>query len=285
MLSGSCLCGAVAYEVAEPLENFIHCHCSMCRKAHGTPFGSYVRSPAVSFTSGVDKVRRFESSPGFFRCFCEDCGSVLPEDVEGAEFYFVPAGGLDQKISERPVKHIFVGSKADWHPITDQLPQMAEYDSIAADQGLTTIKQADRSAAHVGCVSGSCLCGDVAFRYKTGSAKLMMLCHCNRCRKVKGAAHAANVFVLPEDFEWLKGDKNITVYDLPGAERFGNGFCKRCGSSVPRQSKNSPMVNIPAGALDDPPGIGASAHIFTGSKVDWFEITDNIQQHDEMPPG
>ncbi len=284
MLTGSCLCGAVAYEVEEPLENFIHCHCSMCQKAHGTPFGSYVRSPGVTIKHGEDKITRFESSPGFYRCFCKECGSVLPEDVDGAEFYFVPAGGLDSAIGISPIKHIFAESKADWYQITDHLPQMAEYDEIATEQGLTSIEQSERGSAHEGHVGGSCLCGDVTFRYKSGSAKLMMLCHCSRCRKVKGAAHAANVFVAPEDFEWLQGEANVTVYDLPDAERFGNSFCKQCGSSVPRQSENSPMLNVPAGSLDDHPGIEPKAHIYIESKADWFEITDETPQHAEMPP-
>ena len=88
----------------------------------------------------------------------------------------------------------------------------------------------------------------------------------------------------PDDFEWTAGQDQVVVYDLPGAERFGNSFCQHCGSSAPRQSVNSPMVNIPAGALDDAPGIEPACHIFTGSKADWFEITGGIALHDEMPP-
>lgn len=285
MLNGSCLCGLVTYEVAEPLENFIHCHCSMCRKAHGTPFGSYLRSKQVAFKSGQDRIARYESSPGFFRCFCDQCGSVLPEEVDGAEYNFVPAGGLEGGVSARPEKHIFVTSKAGWYQITDALPQMDEYDSIATEQGLETIEQEDRSSSDAHHVGGSCLCGKVAFRYKAGSAKLMMLCHCSRCRKVKGAAHAANVFVAPDDFEWLSGEDQVVVYDLPDADRFGNSFCEHCGSSVPRRAENSPMINVPAGSLDDDPGIEPKAHIFVGSKSEWFEITDQAPQHDEMPPG
>jgi len=290
MPNGSCLCGAVTYAVEEPLENLVHCHCSMCRKVHGTPFGSYVRSKNVSFKSGAGCIARYESSPGFFRCFCDKCGSVLPEkiedaEVEGTNIYFVPVGGLEDAITARPEKHIFSGSKANWYRITDDLPQMHEYDSVAMDQGLHSIKQPDRSGIDENQVSGSCLCGDVVFRYKSGSAKLMMQCHCTRCRKVKGAAHAVNVFVSPDDFEWVKGSDQVVVYDLPEAERFGNSFCKSCGSSVPRKSVNSPMVNVPAGSLDDDPGIEPAANIYVGSKADWFDITDDIPQHHEMPPG
>ena len=162
MPNGSCLCGAVTYEASEPLENLVHCHCSMCRKIHGTPFGSYVRSKQVTFKSGKGNIARYESSPGFCRCFCDQCGSVLPEDVDGAEYYFVPAGGLDDAIAARPEKHIFAGSKADWYQITDSLPQVHEYDSVAMDQGLESMPQPDRSGAEPNHVSGSCLCGQVA---------------------------------------------------------------------------------------------------------------------------
>ena len=283
MLDGSCLCGGVTYKVSEPVENFTHCHCSMCRKIHGSLFGSYLRTRQLDFIQGKDLIVKYESSPGFERCFCGRCGSVLPEQVEGAEYNFVPAGGLDGDIGIYPEKHIFASSKADWYQISDDLPKVDAYDDVAEDQGLVTIEQSNRSGRHQGHVGGSCLCGDVAFRFKNGSAKLMMQCHCSRCRKVKGAAHASNVFVPPGDFEWLTGEDRVVIYDLPDAERFGNSFCKKCGSSVPRQAANSPMVNVPAGALDDDPGIEPKANIYVGSKASWFEISDQVPQHDEMP--
>ena len=280
MLSGSCLCGEVTYQVAEPIDHFTHCHCSMCRKIHGTPFGTYFRSPQVTFTSGRDNIAMYESSPGFFRCFCNQCGSVAPEESQEADYHFVPAGGIDGDITERPSQHIFVESKADWYQITDELPQADCYSMDSAGAG---VEQADRSNAQTGHVAGSCLCGKVTFKYTEGAEKLMMLCHCSRCRKVKGAAHAYNLFVAPQDFHWLTGADNVTVYDLPNADRFGNSFCRDCGSSVPRKSANSPMFNIPVGTLDDTPDIDPKAHIFVGSKSNWFEITGSILQCEEMP--
>jgi len=282
MLEGSCLCGGVAYEVSTPLTNLSHCHCSMCRKVHGAMFATYARSNKVVWRHGQELVVHYESSKDFFRCFCGDCGSVVPEkakDEKGAEsYYFVPLGGIDQDIDEPIEKHIFVDSKAPWYPITDQLPQKDSYNNPASGDAFAVAESTEGKS-----FGGSCLCGDVAFACEPGSAKLMMLCHCTRCRKVKGAAHAANVFVAPEHFQWLRGQDKTTVYDLPGAERFGNSFCNRCGSSVPRKSEKSPMINIPAGVLDDTPGIAPKAHIFVGSMSNWFEITDDIPQHQEMP--
>ena len=92
-----------------------------------------------------------------------------------------------------------------------------------------------------------------------------------------------NVFVPPENFKWLRGEDNVVVYDHAEAERFGNSFCKTCGSSVPRKADNAPMYNIPVGSLDDAPGITSRGHIYVGSKSDWFEISDTLDQFDEMP--
>ncbi len=279
MNKGACLCGEVQYELLGEPDNMMHCHCSICRKIHGTPFATYVQVSGVRWLSGEASISRYESSPGFHRCFCGKCGSVLPESLDNADFMFVPAGGLEGNVDAVPTKHIFASSKATWHEITDRLPQHDSY-SADAPPGIDQPDRSGRCGDHIG---GSCQCGKVTYQYK-GEAKLMMYCHCSRCRKVKGAAHASNVFVLPEDFEWLRGEDNVVVYDHAEAERFGNSFCGSCGSSMPRKSEKSPMVNIPAGGLDDAPGIESKGHIFINSKSNWFEITDGRAQFEEMPP-
>lgn len=278
MNKGSCLCGAVQYQLNSAPESMMHCHCSICRKIHGTPFATYVQTSGITWLAGEDKISSYQSSHNFHRCFCSDCGSVLPETIDGADFTFVPAGTLEGEIKVRPSKHIFATSKADWYQIHDDLPQ---YETYSAEGGVG-VEHQDRSGQIEGAVGGSCQCGDVAFQF-SGVAKLMMWCHCSRCRKVKGAAHATNIFVEPENFKWLQGEDNVVAYDHEGAERFGNSFCKRCGSSMPRQAQKSPMVNIPAGALDDAPGIETKGHIFIDSKADWFDIHDQHDQFDDMP--
>jgi hypothetical protein len=129
-MRGSCLCGAVRYEVAGPFEEVHHCHCSRCRKAHGAAFSTFGRTTkgGLRFLSGEEKVRPFRSSPPVERSFCAECGSnllfrfdPLPDAV------WVAVGTLDDEPSMRPQAHIFVGSKAPWHAITDELPQFPEY--------------------------------------------------------------------------------------------------------------------------------------------------------------
>lgn len=277
MTTGSCLCGVVTYELQGMAHDMMHCHCSMCRKIHGTPFGTYLSVDSVRWLTGEGHISSYESSHNFHRCFCDQCGSVLPERVDGADYSFVPAGGLDGPVDLRPQKHIFASSGASWYRITDDLPR---YDSYSADAD-GGVDQASRAGAHPDAVGGSCLCGEVAYRYH-GEPEFMMYCHCSRCRKVKSAAHASNVFVQPDRFEWVSGEQNVVRYKLPTAERFGNSFCKTCGSSMPRVSPT--IIVIPAGALDDAPGVEPRGHIYTGSKAQWFDITDDYPQFNEGPP-
>jgi hypothetical protein len=130
MTRGSCLCGAVRYEIAEPLEEMHHCHCGMCRKAHGAAFSTFARTrkEALRLVSGEDKVRTYRSSAPVERRFCVECGSSLffaftplPDAI------WVAVGSMDGDPEMRPQAHIFVGSKASWHPILDDLPQFPEY--------------------------------------------------------------------------------------------------------------------------------------------------------------
>jgi hypothetical protein len=131
-------------------------------------------------------------------------------------------------------------------------------------------------------VRGSCLCGGVAFE----AADLIEFrnCHCSRCRKARGTAYAANMFVKPADFRWLRGEDLLISYRLPNTQRFGNAFCRICGSPMPRKVPTREMIMIPAGALDDDPGVRPAYHIFAGSKAPWHEITDDLPRYDELPP-
>ncbi len=126
MIRASCLCGEVRFEIDGPFESASHCHCSMCRKAHGAAFGTYgvARAADVRVVAGAGRIARYQSSPGIVRTFCSRCGSTLqwmreatPDKVD------VALGILDDDPGLRPSMHIFVASKAPWHEITDRLPR------------------------------------------------------------------------------------------------------------------------------------------------------------------
>src|SRR5579862_5045492 len=129
---------------------------------------------------------------------------------------------------------------------------------------------------------GSCLCGAVAFEF--GAAIEFRNCHCSRCRKARGTACAANLYVRPAEFRWLRGEDQLVDYRLPSAERFGNAFCRTCGSPMPRHVPARDFFVVPAGALDGDPGVRPSYHIFAGSRAPWHEITDALPQWAEYPP-
>ena len=125
-IEGSCLCGEIRYEIAGELRSATHCHCSMCRKAHGAAFATYVEVEArnLRFTRGQKLIARYRSSPEAERSFCSRCGSnLLFEPDESPDLVWVAAGGLDSESQVRPDAHIFVGSKAPWFDIDDDLPQ------------------------------------------------------------------------------------------------------------------------------------------------------------------
>ena len=279
MTNGSCLCGKVTFSIGGTLSQMRHCHCSMCRKIHGSLFATYLEATELSFTGGQEFVQPYTSSQGCHRCFCKECGSVLPEKATTKDdTYYVPAGLLDDDPGIRPEAHIFIESKSDAYIIHDELPQFTHFGN--GDTSL--VVDTPKPEITEGLVSGGCQCGDVAFEYM-GTPKFMMNCHCSRCRKVKGAAHATNAFVPVEQFRWIRGQDKIVNYDLPEAERFGNAFCGNCGSSLPRESGNTGMLNVPAGSLDCAPGLEARGHIFIGSSAPWFVVSDELPQWDEMP--
>jgi hypothetical protein len=128
-IHGSCLCGGVKFVITGPLLWPLNCHCSMCRKAHGAAFRSRagVARGDFDYLSGADLVRRYESSPGTWRCFCARCGSRLQSEFADPEQPLgVPLGLLDDDPGVRPAMHIHVASKAPWHEIADALLQHAE---------------------------------------------------------------------------------------------------------------------------------------------------------------
>lgn len=280
MTQGHCLCGTVRFEIDGPFNSMLHCHCSMCRKHHGTPFATFVAAPLAGFRyiAGEESIAHYQSSPGFQRSFCKACGSVMPERMPAIGLVVCPAGVLDGDLGIEPQMHMFTGSKAPWHEITDGLPQFEEYPPQFGMQATPRPKVATHGEA----TQGSCLCGDVAYEV-TGPPLRFYYCHCSRCRHARSAAHAANIFYKAEGFHWRRGEAAVQDFPLPGAEHFAVAFCRRCGGAVPRVAVEHGVVSVPAGSLDNDPGIHAGAHIFVDSKAPWDHITDSIPQFAERP--
>ena len=131
MIKGSCLCGAVRFEVDALAAPFELCHCNRCRKVSGSAFMAGVGVLRTNFrwTSDVDSIRRYdapliERPPNYRVCFCSTCGSPVPDPASDAHWFEIPAGLLDDAPALVPDKHIFVDYKAPWYRITDELPQL-----------------------------------------------------------------------------------------------------------------------------------------------------------------
>jgi len=122
MHTGSCLCGAVRFEVSGDLAPIQLCHCADCRKAQGSAFGANipVARDELRFIAGEDALRAYESSPGKERVFCETCGSPIFSRLTAApQTVRLRAGSLDAPVGAPLAFHFHTASKADWWPIPD----------------------------------------------------------------------------------------------------------------------------------------------------------------------
>lgn len=125
MIRGSCLCQGVRFEIRGDMSRASHCHCAMCRKAHGAAFGTYARARREDFhwIAGEELVGRYRSSPQVTRTFCVRCGATLQWVHDRAPYLGIALGVLDDDPGVRPELHIYAASKAPWYEITDPLPQ------------------------------------------------------------------------------------------------------------------------------------------------------------------
>jgi hypothetical protein len=129
MLKGRCLCGAVEYEVEDAFRYAMNCHCSNCRRATGSAFKPFagIDSNKLRIVSGQDLVSLYGDAEEAHDVHCMRCGSLLYSIVNNGTTAHVTMGTLVEAPSIKPSAHIFVGSKAAWHEITDDLPQYHEF--------------------------------------------------------------------------------------------------------------------------------------------------------------
>lgn len=126
IVPGGCLCGAVRFEVETPTRFCAHCHCSMCRKAHGAGYVTWfaVKRSQLRFLSGEDQLKTYRSSRHGIRRFCGVCGSSMfceldtnPDDVD------VVLAAMDGPIDRLPNAHVYYDSGAAWAQLDEELPR------------------------------------------------------------------------------------------------------------------------------------------------------------------
>jgi hypothetical protein len=127
VIPGACLCGAVRFEVAGPLDRVAHCHCTICQRAHGAAFVTWAALPEerVRVTAGDGHLVRYRSSEIGTRSFCDTCGSSMfcsldthPGVIDVALGCLAPDHGAAARA------HLFWDDRAPWVELDDGLPRL-----------------------------------------------------------------------------------------------------------------------------------------------------------------
>ncbi|MEZ8826025.1 GFA family protein [Vibrio amylolyticus] len=126
MYKGSCLCGSIQLSLNGGMTDIIHCHCSLCRKASGSAYATnaFIEADSLKVTDADGTLTFYESSEGKRKYFCKTCGSpVYSSNSTSPQRLRIRLGILDSDISERPISHNFVTSKANWEDLDADLPR------------------------------------------------------------------------------------------------------------------------------------------------------------------
>ncbi len=124
MVRGSCLCGAIEYEVELVPEKVFNCHCSLCRKSHGAAFATqaFAKAETLKFLKGGGLLSEYQGRRGI-RAFCSSCGSKLMNYApDKSQYLSVALACVDGDIDIKPVADCFVASKAGWSTLSDDIP-------------------------------------------------------------------------------------------------------------------------------------------------------------------
>ena len=128
VLTGRCECRRVRYRVRDEFLYAGNCHCSNCRAGTGSAFKPFagIERDKLEIVEGADTLL-VSGDENANHTRCGICGSLLYSVVRDGAYVHVALGSLEDDPSIRPTEHIFVGSKAPWFEITDDLPQAAKY--------------------------------------------------------------------------------------------------------------------------------------------------------------
>jgi len=115
-VTGSCLCGDIAYEVEIDAGRILNCHCTRCQKTHGAAFGTYAFAvgETLKFTKGESLLQEYKTASGS-RAFCSRCGSRLMSFTENRTDYLgIVLACVDGEVDAKPRANIFIENKAAW---------------------------------------------------------------------------------------------------------------------------------------------------------------------------
>jgi hypothetical protein len=120
-LTGGCMCGAVRFEIAEPLEHAQYCHCTRCQRRSGTAASPGAPTDSLTIVRGEEAITTYDpGGGGWHKSFCSICGSALwSQPPEGGDRYGVRLGAIDGDPGVRPSARQFTAYAAVWEPIPD----------------------------------------------------------------------------------------------------------------------------------------------------------------------
>lgn len=132
-IQGRCLCGAIRIQITPPTEFCSHCHCESCRRAHAAALVTWtgVDEAQLHIVQGEDKLERYESSVGTYRCFCRICGTSMvsyytaqsPTFGDSAGKMYVPVAVLTTPLDRTPDSHVSFEEHVEWFEFADELPR------------------------------------------------------------------------------------------------------------------------------------------------------------------
>jgi hypothetical protein len=123
-LAGGCLCGAVRYAIADAPRLVSHCHCSLCRRASGAAFVTWLTVLAERFAVTRGELSRYRSSDHGWRSFCPTCGTqILSGSQHYPRYVEVTAGSLAEPERITPERHVFWPDHLAWVGAADGLPR------------------------------------------------------------------------------------------------------------------------------------------------------------------
>lgn len=128
---------------------------------------------------------------------------------------------------------------------------------------------------------GSCLCGEVTYEVE-GDFEKFYLCHCERCRKDTGSAHAANLFSSTAKLKWLSGQEKSKTFHFR-SEGHMKSFCTNCGSALPNIQMDGKLLVVPAGSMDSDISIKPQGHIYYANKANWDNELEKVPKFEELP--
>ena len=127
-LKGSCLCGNLIFMISPQTNEIYQCHCSKCRKLSGSSSNAnlVVNQDEFEWIKPPSSLKKYLMEDGWESVFCENCGSISPQEVIEQRIVYVPAGLLENHESLKVTKHIYVGSKAHWDNLDNDILQFKE---------------------------------------------------------------------------------------------------------------------------------------------------------------